>query len=88
MKENENIKTVDARWKVGLIRANNGWILEYWEEIKDDEWRKIERVFEDRDEDDDEKASLIDALHEIVEYFGQGGSKHDAKRIDIRYTEK
>jgi len=88
MKEYKNIETSDTRLKVGLIRADNGWILEYWEEIEDNKWRKVELVFEDHDEDEDEKASLIEALHGIVEYFGQGGSKYDAKRIDIRYTEK
>lgn len=87
MGENENVKIDDdTRWKVSIIRAKNGWIIEYWEEIEDDKWHKVERVFEDRDGEDDEKMSLIDALYEIVEYFGQGGSKHDAKRINIRYA--
>lgn len=77
----------DTRWEISMIRAENGWILEYWEETEDDERHKVERVFGDREEGG-EKLSLIHALRELIEHFGQGGSKHDTKRIDIRYTEK
>ncbi len=76
----------DTRWSITIIRAENGWFLEYWEEIEDDKWRKIERVYEDHNEEHGEKLSTVDTLRDIVEYFGQRGSKHDARRIDIRYT--
>ncbi len=78
----------DTRWSMTVIRTENGWILEYWEEIDDDKWRKIERVHEDHNGEHGEKLSIVDALRDVVEYFGQGGSKHDARRINIRYTKE
>jgi len=92
-KNAKNMLEIDTRYAIKIIRADNGWILERWEEISDNEFRKVEQVFEDKCEKEDEngseeKLSLIEALQEAVEYFGQGGSKHDKRRISIKYTDK
>lgn len=45
----------DTRWGITIVRAENGWILEYWDEFDNGQRHKIERVFEDREDEHEMK---------------------------------
>lgn len=69
--------------RLEIIRADNGYIAEYWDE-SETEQIKMQVVFE---EPEMEKYGEIECfqrlLYYITEYFAMTGSKHDARRIRI-----
>ena len=68
-------------WSLKIIRAENGFILESQGEI--DQGLETNRtVIEEQDED--ELRMYQELLHEVLEYFGYYGSKHDGERLMIQ----
>jgi hypothetical protein len=67
--------------KVTIERGDNGYLMGFEEEWEDGTPRKIFEVIQD--DEVDELKSGEELLWWIMDYFGFGGSKHDAERLRI-----
>lgn len=79
----------DFDWSIKVIKAENGFIVEFNEQMDDDSYRVVKEVFEDTDEDEfSELYALERVLRYIQEYFGLGFNKHSKKNlvVDIEET--
>ena len=68
-------------WGIRITRTDNGYIAE-WETLLDDDVVRINRaVFEDKNDDP------LDATEEVceflIDFFGQGGGRHDKERLHV-----
>lgn len=70
-------------WKIEIIKANNGYILTYMEDLGESTIRRI--VFEEKE---NELEAMVDVLNFIQKFFGLGGSKHDKERIFVEINNK
>lgn len=64
-----------ADWSMTISKAENGYIVL----SNDDE--KTARIFQEDDEDS--LKAIEQVLWDVIEYFGEYGSKHDKERIRI-----
>lgn len=73
------------KWHADIQSVDNGFVVDYFDgEGK----RKV--VYEERDEfaQEKDKSHIIDMFYDILEFFGEQGSKHSKKRIKITYEEQ
>lgn len=74
-------RTVD--WAITIIDAQNGYIVEFDNELDDGSVRRERILFESKDEDQDGKDALLNALNEVVDFFGKRGSRYDKERLVV-----
>lgn len=65
-----------------IIKADNGYIAEYWEEIESEQV-KTQVVFEEAETEHGNVECFARLLWYVTEHFAMTGSKHDARRIRI-----
>ena len=80
-------------WNLKIIKAENGYIAEYWDEGDDGEILQHQQVFEEQDDEKGELDCMVNLLNFVKEHFGHYGSKHDHYRllmeiVDQRTEEK
>jgi len=68
-------------WSLNIIKADNGYILESFEENEDGSKTKKQVVIQESETD--ELKAHQQLLWEIMEFFNFQGSKHDSERIRI-----
>ena len=68
---------------IEIIKAQNGFICEWWEEIENTHVKQ-QVVFED---DESDLTAIRKTLYHILEHFGLYGSKHDKERIRIEIVQ-
>lgn len=68
-------------WKATIEKTDNGYILMA---LDGEGTRKM--VFKIKDDNDEtNRDHVIEMLYELLEFFAEGGSKHDKRRITIGY---
>ena len=70
-------------WNLDIIKAENGYIVEYLDFGEDGETSQHQTVFEEQDNEKGELDCMVDLLYFVKEHFGIYGSKHDRYRINI-----
>ena len=65
---------MNTKWSVKLTKIDNGFIGEF---IDSDVKQK--RAYQDKDG----KSSIAECLMDMVEFFGEEGTRHDKERIHI-----
>jgi len=75
-------------WSLEIRKAENGFVVKWWEELENDKWNELVRVFEETGEDEDELDAAEALLYFVLEHFDLRGSKHDQRRITIDITDK
>ena len=71
-------------WEITIKKADNGFVLSYPVELREDSQQSVTRHIAIEDpEDGDETITTQKLLWEIMEYFGRYGSKHDAVRVRV-----
>jgi hypothetical protein len=73
-------------WECKIIKADNGFIIEYQEEIDDSKFETKHIVIED--EMDDEKKNMADMLYKVADYFGVNYNKFALDNLKITWDEK
>ena len=69
------------KWKATIEKTDNGYILTG---IDGEGIRKM--VFKEKDEQDEtNRDHVIEMLYDLLEFFAEGGSKHDKRRITMGY---
>ena len=71
------------KWRVKIEKVDNGYIVDY----AGGDWNTV-KTYTDCTRDGDEilnKEHVVEMLWDILEYFAEGGSKHDKKRISIEW---
>jgi len=77
------------KWFAKINSVDNGFIVDYF----DGETKK-KVVYQLKTEEDlstpteTDKSHIVDMLWDLIEFFGEQGSKHDKKRINITYEER
>jgi len=84
-------------WEVKIRRADNGYIVEYPDELDDGTEVKIEEVFQfTKDEFDvmsfkttnEEKIALGQVLFFVAEHFGELHDKYGEENLGIEFNKK
>ena len=73
-------------WSVEIKRAENGFVVKWWEELEDDKWDEKNQVFEELDSDGLDAAKAL--LHFVMEHFDIRGSKYDARKLEVEIVEQ
>lgn len=76
--------------RYSIITADNGWIVEWWEENGGETWQhsKLFAVPDDMDTNQEDPQALVDLLYFIKEHCcRQYYSKHKTKNAMIRMEE-
>lgn len=73
------------KWLVNISSEDNGFVVKF---ISGDE--KYTMVYQEKDNTEPsdiehDKEHVHNMLWDILEYFGMSGSKHDKKRLYIKY---
>lgn len=73
------------KWLVNISSEDNGFVVKF---ISGDE--KYTMVYQEKDNTEpsgieSDKEHVHNMLWDILEYFGMSGSKHDKKRLYIKY---
>ena len=68
------------KWKATIEKIDNGYIVTA---IDGEGTRKI--VFREKDEDETNRDHVIEMFYDLMEFFAEGGSKHDKRRVTIGY---
>lgn len=68
------------KWHADIIPVDNGFIVDYF---SGDGKRKV--IYEEKNEfaQDPDKEHIVEMFYEILEFFGEQGSRYDKKRIHI-----
>jgi len=75
--------------EISIRRADNGFIVTYEEENDNNMPTKTrEYVFEIEFSEFGELKAMQGTLHQVLEFFGLQGSKHDKSRLYIELEEK
>lgn len=73
-------------WKATIERADNGYIVRTQDEDAEGAPMVNTMVFNEKDpQDETNNDHLLDALSEIINYFGESGSRYDKRRIHLCY---
>ena len=75
-----------SEYRISIVRGDNGYLLEYEDENEDGSPRTIFEVIQDGPDNQALTGALKsgeELLWWVMDYFGFGGSKHDAERIRI-----
>ncbi len=68
-------------WSIEIKRAENGFVVKWYEELEDDRWDEKNQIFEELDSDGLDAAKAL--LHFVMEHFDIHGSKHDVRRLEV-----
>ena len=77
-------------WYAKINAVDNGFVVDYFDgETK----KKVVYQLITNDNDDlapteTDKTHIVDMFYELLEFFGEQGSKHDKKRLQITYEEQ
>ena len=76
------------KWHADIVAVDNGFIVEYCDgEGK----RKVVyqmSIAEEFSSVETDKSHIVNMFYDILEHFGEQGSKHDKKRIKITYDKQ
>ena len=76
-------------WKLELSKVSNGYVVKYDDTDDDDGSTKTTEVVYELDKGVKEDCVKIqEMLYFLLDYFGDGGSKHDEYRIRINVIDK
>lgn len=81
MKSEKDSRISDS-WSIRITKADNGFVLDYDEEIEEGVYRRTHIAVEDP-EDGNECVTTQKLLWEIMEYFGLCGDKHQNERVKV-----
>jgi len=72
------------KWQAVLSKIDNGFIVEYW----DGEGRN-KQVYQIKytPEPEENKEHIVEMFYDLLEFYGEIGSKHDKKRLSIKWEE-
>lgn len=73
-----------TKWQVVITKVHNGFVVDYM----GGDYPRTE-TYQDRTADNDtcqDKTHIVEMLYQILESFGDIGSKHDEKRIWVTYA--
>jgi len=76
----------DGKDGITIRRAQNGFVVEHFEEYEDGGGRTVTEVFTDKEEgmgDSGEATALRSALYSVMENLGYCGSRYDENRVYI-----
>lgn len=76
------------KWHADIAAVDNGFIVTFYD---CDGARKV--VYEEKENldlpaNENDKEHITNMLWDLLEFFGQSGSKHDRKRLTITYGDK
>ena len=76
------------RWHADITSVDNGFIVDYFD---GENKRKV--VYQEKESDElspneKDKEHIVDMFYELLDFFGEIGSKHDKKRISITYEKQ
>jgi len=74
------------KWQANVISIDNGFVVEYIEGGS----KKKKIVYEEKEDgelypNELNKEHIMNMFYDLLEFFGNSGSKHDKKRIRITY---
>jgi hypothetical protein len=75
-----------AKWQAIITKVNNGFTVEFKGGDKKDT-----ACYQEKDiamNEQDNKEHIVEMLYDILEYFGEEGTKHDEKRLRVEWGEQ
>lgn len=76
-----------GEWSIKIIKARNGYILTWWDELDTGELAFQSEVVGENDEEDEQEA-MMQLLLKIKEFFGVFYSKHNKSNVIVELKEK
>ena len=74
-------------WYAKINAVDNGFVVDYFdgEGKKKVVYQDVNTLGGDLNPNETDKSHIVDMFYEILEHFGEQGSKHDKKRIRMTY---
>ena len=78
------------KWHADITSVDNGFIIDYFdgEGKRKVVCQNMNTLGGDLSTTETEKSHIVDMFYDILEHFGEQGSKHDKKRIRITYDKQ
>ena len=78
------------KWHADIQAVDNGFVVDYFdgEGKRKVVYQNLNTMGGDLSTTETEKGHIVDMFYEILEHFGEQGSKHDKKRIKITYEKQ
>ncbi len=73
------------KWHADIQSVDNGFLVNYF---GGEETHKVAYAEKNEFAQDPDKSHIVDMFYDILEHFGEQGSKQDKKRIKITYDKQ
>jgi len=77
-------------WYAKINAVDNGFMVDYFdgETKRKVVYQNLNTLGGDLAPTETDKTHIVDMFYELLEFFGEQGSKHDKKRLQIIYEEQ
>ena len=75
-------------YSIKIKRAENGYIAEWVEEKEKGDFSKEQRVFEDKDDIENNGEAIVRLLYAVAEHFGIYYDKYAERNLNIDWSKR
>ena len=76
-------------WYAKINAVDNGFIVDYFDgETKKKVVYQLKTDGDDLSSTETDKEHIVEMFYELLQFFGEQGSKHDKKRLHITYDKQ